>query len=87
MNDSGGGRLPPPPPLTRSTMPADSSAPRASMTRRASAFLWRHPRVIVTPHVAATTLAEPSVRQIVANLQRLAAGEPLSGVVDRARGY
>lgn len=26
-------------------MPADSSAPRASMTRRASAFLWRHPRV------------------------------------------
>lgn len=49
--------------------------------------LWRHPRVIVTPHVAATTLAEPSVRQIVANLQRLAAGEPLSGVVDRGRGY
>jgi glyoxylate/hydroxypyruvate reductase A len=49
--------------------------------------LWSHPRITITPHVAATTLPAPSVAQIVANLRRSLAGEPLRGVVDRARGY
>ncbi len=49
--------------------------------------LWSHPRITITPHVAATTLPAPSAAQIVANLRRSLAGEPLQGVVDRARGY
>lgn len=49
--------------------------------------LWRHPRVVVTPHVAATTLPEPSVRQITDNIRRMLAGDAPLGLVDRARGY
>lgn len=48
---------------------------------------WQHPRVIVTPHVAADTVPEEAVRQIAANLRAQAAGQPLTGVVDRRRGY
>ena len=49
--------------------------------------LWRHPRVTITPHAAATTLPEPSVRQVADNIRRLLRGEPAAGVVDRLRGY
>lgn len=48
---------------------------------------WHHPRVIVTPHVAANTIPEEAVRQIVANLAAQARGEAMSGLVDRQRGY
>jgi glyoxylate/hydroxypyruvate reductase A len=49
--------------------------------------LWRHPKIRITPHVAALTLPGPSVRQVVENLRRLEAGEPVEGLVDRQRGY
>jgi glyoxylate/hydroxypyruvate reductase A len=49
--------------------------------------IWRHPKVVLTPHVAALTLPLPSVRQIGDNIRRLEAGQPLTGVVDRDRGY
>ena len=49
--------------------------------------LWRHPRVILTPHVAAVTRPQTAARLIAANLARFAAGEPVAGLVDRARGY
>ncbi len=49
--------------------------------------LWRHPAVLLTPHIAAMTLAEPAVAQIVANLQALQQGEPPQGLVLRQRGY
>ena len=49
--------------------------------------LWRHPKLKLTPHVAARTLPGPSVRQILENIRRLEAGESLDGVVDRRRGY
>lgn len=48
---------------------------------------WLHPRVIVTPHVAANTVPEETVRQIVANLAAQARGEAMTGVVDRQHGY
>jgi glyoxylate/hydroxypyruvate reductase A len=48
---------------------------------------WRHPRVVVTPHVAADTVPEDAVAQIAANLRAQAAGEPLAGQVERQRGY
>lgn len=49
--------------------------------------LWRHPRVIVTPHIASDTLGETAVQSVIANLRRHAAGVPLEGAVDRSRGY
>lgn len=48
---------------------------------------WTHPRVIITPHVAADTVPEDAARQIAANLRAQAAGRPMTGVVDRRRGY
>lgn len=49
--------------------------------------LWRHPKIRITPHVAAETLPGPSVRQVVENIRRLEAGESVTGLVDRQRGY
>jgi len=49
--------------------------------------LWSHPAVLLTPHIAAMTLAEPAVAQIVANLQALQQGLPPQGLVLRERGY
>lgn len=48
---------------------------------------WAHPRVTVTPHVAAATRPETAARVIAENLRRGEAGEPLLHLVDRARGY
>ncbi|MBA4708970.1 2-hydroxyacid dehydrogenase [Aquitalea aquatica] len=49
--------------------------------------LWSHPAVLLTPHIAAMTLAEPAVAQIVANLQALQQGLLPQGLVSRTRGY
>lgn len=46
-----------------------------------------HPRVTVTPHIAARTQIPLTARQVAAKIARLEAGLPVSGVVDRARGY
>ncbi len=48
---------------------------------------WRHPKVIVTPHVAAPTLASEAEAQVVENIRRLERGESPLGLVDRDRGY
>jgi len=48
---------------------------------------WTHPRIVITPHVAAETDPATAVSQVVENLRRLRAGEPLRNVVDRAAGY
>ncbi|MBI1394525.1 MAG: glyoxylate/hydroxypyruvate reductase A [Betaproteobacteria bacterium] len=48
---------------------------------------WRHPRVIVTPHIAAVTMAEGAADQVIENLKRLEAGDTPRGLVDRSRGY
>ena len=49
--------------------------------------LWTHPRVVVTPHVAAATDIEGSGKAVIANLRRHLAGEPMLGIVARDRGY
>jgi glyoxylate/hydroxypyruvate reductase A len=49
--------------------------------------LWRHPRVTVTPHAAAVTLAETAAREIAANIRRCRAGGAMVGVVDPSRQY
>lgn len=48
---------------------------------------WAHPRVTVTPHIAADTRATGAARALVENIRRAEAGEPLLHLVDRARGY
>ncbi|WP_294323124.1 glyoxylate/hydroxypyruvate reductase A [uncultured Sphingomonas sp.] len=49
--------------------------------------LWSHPRVVLTPHVAAATDTEGSGKALIANLKRHLGGEPMVGVVARDRGY
>ncbi|GAA5174663.1 glyoxylate/hydroxypyruvate reductase A [Niveibacterium umoris] len=46
-----------------------------------------HPRVTVTPHIAARTQIPLTAEQVTAKIARLEAGLPVSGVVDRVRGY
>jgi glyoxylate/hydroxypyruvate reductase len=47
---------------------------------------WSHPKIRLTPHIAASTLIGPSADQIVEKIKRLERGETISGVV-QARGY
>lgn len=49
--------------------------------------LWRHPRVMLTPHIASMTQPETAAPVLLANLRRHLAGAPLHDLVDRARGY
>ena len=48
---------------------------------------WAHPKVTVTPHIAAETRASTASQVIVENIRRGEAGEPFLNVVDRALGY
>jgi glyoxylate/hydroxypyruvate reductase A len=48
---------------------------------------WRHPKVTVTPHIAAATRPVTASREIARNILRGEAGEPFLNTVDRARGY
>ncbi|MDD7973000.1 2-hydroxyacid dehydrogenase [Roseinatronobacter alkalisoli] len=50
-------------------------------------WLWRDPRVIITPHVAAQTDATEGARHALAVVQALRSGAPLPGLVDQAKGY
>ncbi|SFE13937.1 2-hydroxyacid dehydrogenase [Paracidovorax konjaci] len=53
----------------------------------ASHAFWRHPRVRLTPHIASMTQPRTAAAAVIGNLRRFAAGEPMQGLVDRARGY
>ncbi len=48
---------------------------------------WRHPKVIVTPHISAATLPDETVAQIRAALADFHAGRPVAGLVDIGREY
>ena len=48
---------------------------------------WTHPKVRITPHVAAITPIGPASTQIVEKIQRLARNEPVTGIIERTRGY
>ncbi len=48
---------------------------------------WNHPAIIITPHVAAQSLHDESVNQIVSSIQTVERGDVPDGVVDRGRGY
>lgn len=49
--------------------------------------LWAHPRVAMTPHVAAVTRLMEAIAYIAGTISRLERGESVSGQVDRQRGY
>ena len=49
--------------------------------------LWIHPRVTITPHIAADSDPEVICAYVAAQIARHKAGQPLVNLVDRARGY
>jgi len=48
---------------------------------------WARSDILVTPHVAAETERDPAVAQVADKLVAWSRGEPVSGLVDRGRGY
>ena len=53
----------------------------------AASALWAHPRVLITPHVSASTLREESMLQIAEKIRAFERGATLTDLVDRQRGY
>jgi glyoxylate/hydroxypyruvate reductase A len=49
--------------------------------------LWRHPKIILTPHIASVTQPETAAKAVIDNIRRHEAGLDPIGLVDRARGY
>lgn len=49
--------------------------------------LWRHPRVFVTPHAAATSDPAHLAPPMLAQMEAFERGEPLTNLVDRKAGY
>ncbi|MED5406364.1 MAG: glyoxylate/hydroxypyruvate reductase A [Pseudomonadota bacterium] len=48
---------------------------------------WRHPMVVLTPHIASLTNPPTAVEFVAENIERHRAGHPLRYVVDFERGY
>ncbi|WON78456.1 glyoxylate/hydroxypyruvate reductase GhrA [Serratia sp. UGAL515B_01] len=48
---------------------------------------WLHPRVTMTPHIAAVTLPEQAMDQVSANILAIEGGKSPTGLVDIQRGY
>lgn len=48
---------------------------------------WKHPKIVVTPHIAGQAIADLMVEQVVDNIRRLERGDTPCGLVDRKRGY
>lgn len=53
----------------------------------AASPLWAHPRVAMTPHIAAVTRPQEAIAYIADTISQLERGETVSGQVDRQRGY
>lgn len=49
--------------------------------------LWAHPRVVMTPHIAAVTRPSEAIAYITRTIEQLERGETVKGQVDRTRGY
>jgi len=53
----------------------------------ASSPLWSHPRVVITPHIAAESTSRAITKYLFRQIARHQRGEPLENVVDRSKGY
>jgi glyoxylate/hydroxypyruvate reductase len=53
----------------------------------AESALWSHPKVFVTPHVAAASDPDELAPAMIEQMQRFERGEPLQNLVDRSAGY
>lgn len=49
--------------------------------------LWKHEKVVITPHIASITNAKSVARQIIDNYHNMNKELPLQNVVDRIKGY
>lgn len=49
--------------------------------------LWDHPKIVVTPHIAAQAGIAAIVAQFAANWRRMESGQSLANVIDRSLGY
>jgi glyoxylate/hydroxypyruvate reductase len=52
-----------------------------------SSPLWAHPRIVVTPHIAAESTPPAIVRYTLKQMRAHASGEAIAHLVDRVRGY
>ncbi|MCV4262055.1 glyoxylate/hydroxypyruvate reductase A [Pseudomonas capsici] len=48
---------------------------------------WKHPKILLTPHVAAMTQPESAFAGLLENIRRFERGESMEGQVDRGQGY
>jgi glyoxylate/hydroxypyruvate reductase len=48
---------------------------------------WRHPRILVTPHIAGITNPRTAAPIVLENIRRFEEGRPLLNEVDRTQGY
>ncbi|MSO77112.1 MAG: glyoxylate/hydroxypyruvate reductase A [Alphaproteobacteria bacterium] len=48
---------------------------------------WKHPAIVVTPHIAGTTNPVTAAAQVAENIRRIRAGAPLLNPVDPRSGY
>jgi glyoxylate/hydroxypyruvate reductase A len=48
---------------------------------------WAHPRIVLTPHIAAQTVVREAIAQIAQKIKAGLEGVPMSGVVDTRKGY
>ncbi|MGY5776201.1 2-hydroxyacid dehydrogenase [Rhizobium sp. LEGMi135b] len=49
--------------------------------------LWRHPKIMLTPHIASVTQPDTAARAVIDNIRRHRAGIDPIGLIDRQRGY
>jgi glyoxylate/hydroxypyruvate reductase A len=48
---------------------------------------WAHPAIVLTPHIASMTQPAGAVDTVLDNIRRHQSGQPLTGLVNRQRGY
>lgn len=48
---------------------------------------WSHPKVSITPHTAAVTPIGPAAKQVAEKIRQLLENQPITGLVERQRGY
>lgn len=48
---------------------------------------WQHPKIMITPHIAAMTQPQSAFPGLLENIRRFERGEPMLGQVDRGQGY